>query len=123
VKTAVLRCCGEDIIGIVELAVGLRDRMVGLLGRDSLGGGKAMYLSPCNCIHTFFMRFNLDLIFLDRSQRVVRIVREIRPNRIASGGAGAHSVIEMESGWFLTEKVRVGEQVELIDASTGERQA
>jgi len=121
VKTAILKRDGEDLIEIVELAVGLRDRMVGLLGRRSLGPGRAMHLSPCNCIHTFFMRFNLDLFFLDESQRVVRVVRDVRPNRIVAGGAGARSVLELESGWLPPAALRLWDQVEFCDSLTAER--
>jgi uncharacterized protein len=121
VKTAVLKQGSRELIGIVEIAVALRDRMTGLLGRRSLGRGSAMYLSPCSCIHTFFMKFNLDLVFLDKAHRVVRIVRDVRPNRIVGGGTGARSVLEMESGWFPEETLRAGDQVELCDPSSGGR--
>jgi uncharacterized protein len=115
VKTAVLKKDGRDLIGSVELATTLHDRMVGLLGRTSLGRDRAMYLSPCNSIHTFFMKFDLDLVFLSKSLRVVRVAQRVRPNRMAWGGRGSWSVVEMESGWFDLGALHTGDEIEICD--------
>jgi len=90
------------------IATGIWSRMRGLLGRPGLPDDTAMFLSPCNSIHTVGMRFSLDVIFLDRAQRVVRIVRAVRPNRFAFGGRGASSAIEFEAGAVDLSGVDVG---------------
>ncbi|MDQ6771482.1 MAG: DUF192 domain-containing protein [Candidatus Dormibacteraeota bacterium] len=73
-------------------------RGVGLMGRRDLPAGEAMWIAPCNGIHMFFMRFALDLIFLDRAQRVVRVYSQLRPWRVVPLVRGAHSVVELPAG-------------------------
>ena len=54
-----------------EMADTFFKRLIGLLNRKSLGKGEALILSPANCIHSFFMRFSIDVLFLDKSNKVV----------------------------------------------------
>ena len=115
-KTAVLLKDGVRLVETVEIADDLVGRMVGLLGRSKLGEQRAMYLSPCSSIHTFFMRFPIDLVFLNREMVATRIVRDVRPWRTVFGGAGAVSVLEMESGWFPADAVSIGDTVKLVVA-------
>jgi uncharacterized protein len=72
-------------------------RMRGLLGRSSLPAGEAIILEPAASIHMFFMRFGIDVLFLDSSGAVLKVVRDLRPWRLASA-KGARSVIEMAAG-------------------------
>lgn len=110
-KTAVLLKGDVRLVETVELADNLISRMVGLLGRPALGEQRAMYISPCNSIHTFFMRFPIDLIFLNSEMVVTRFVRAVKPWRMVLGGAGAANVIEIESGWFSPDAIAVGDKV------------
>ena len=112
-KTAVLKKNGVSLIETVELAVDIKSRLIGLLGRSSLGKQRAIYLSPCSSIHTFFMGFTIDLVFLDRAMLVTSIVRDVKPWRIVLGGVGAMSVVEVESGWLPVDVLKVGDMVSL----------
>jgi uncharacterized membrane protein (UPF0127 family) len=105
------RLGGGPTILTVERASSIRARMKGLLGRRALGPGRAMHIIPCSSVHTCFMCFALDLIFLDRANRVVRIRRDVKPWRIVWGGRRAHSVLELEAGWLSEEAAGVGAQV------------
>jgi len=87
--------------------------MRGLLGRSELASGSAVWLARCNSIHTFGMRFALDLIFLGRDWRVCRIVRGVPSGRMVLGGRSAASAIEMQAGWFPEAALRVGDRVTL----------
>ncbi|MEI6166296.1 MAG: DUF192 domain-containing protein [bacterium] len=87
-------------------------RSIGLMGRRGLNPGQGLLLSPCGSIHTCFMCFSIDLIFLDSNGRVVRIVQQVPPWRFVWGGGKAHSVIEVQSGW-LTSPPNIGERVEI----------
>jgi uncharacterized membrane protein (UPF0127 family) len=78
-------------------------RMRGLLGRRGLAQGEGLLLEPAGSIHTFFMRFPIDVVFLDREQRVVRVVPNLRPWRTA-GVRKARAVLELAAG----EAARVG---------------
>ncbi len=72
-------------------------RFIGLLGRGGLAEGAGLHIVPCSSVHMFFMRFALDIIYLDRSLRVVKVVERLKPWRL-SAGRGAHSALELPAG-------------------------
>jgi uncharacterized membrane protein (UPF0127 family) len=72
-------------------------RNVGLLKHDSLERGSGLWIVPCEGIHTFFMKFAIDVIYIDRKNRVRKVVQAIRPWRV-SFCLPAHSVIELPPG-------------------------
>lgn len=112
-KTSALYRGDRLLIGDVESAFSPVARMRGLLGRDRLGRDSALHIRPCACIHTMFMRFDIDIIFLAGDLTVVRIAENISPFRAVAGGRQARSAIELESGWFPWNELRVGDKVEL----------
>jgi len=113
VRTAALSKTGRVLVDHVDVTTRMFERMCGLLGRDGLAPGQAMYIAPCNGIHTIGMRFDLDLIFVGRDLEIVRIVRRVSPGRIVSGGRAARGVIELQAGWFPEDALAVGDRVEL----------
>jgi hypothetical protein len=106
---------GEIVAQHVEIADTRATRRRGLLGRDSLGASSALMLSPCFAVHTAFMRFPIDVVFVDGEGRTVRIVRDLTPWRIA-GAWGAQRVIELAGGELRTRDVRVGDRLYLEPA-------
>jgi uncharacterized protein len=72
-------------------------RMRGLLGRKGLEPGGGMLLTPEPSVHMFFMRFPLDVVFLDRDHKVVGVRHELRPWRVA-GAKGAYATLELPAG-------------------------
>lgn len=84
----------------VLIAASFPERARGLLGRAPLPAGSMMLLTPCNAVHTWFMRYPLDLVFVDRELRVCRVCRHVVPFRMVGGGRGAHAVLEAASGWL-----------------------
>lgn len=96
-------------------AISMRERMIGLLGRDGLEKGTGMLIHSCSSIHTCFMKFDLDLIFLDRSDRVVRVVESVPASRMVFGGFGASKVLEMSTGSVSLKNVQVGSQLQFDD--------
>ena len=103
---------GEALATNVLRAESLRSRMVGLLGRKSLEAGEAMWIEPCSQVHTFFMAFPIDVLFLDRERRVVRVVPDLVPWRVSPWVWGARSVLEFEGG-ALGGKVEEGDRLEI----------
>jgi len=89
----------QQVLGIdAEVAETFAERAKGLIGRRSLDPGRGLLIPRCNAIHTFFMRFPIDAIFLDRHGRVVKTVRNIRPWRLwVWGGFSAVKVLEVLS--------------------------
>ena len=75
-------------------------RSIGLMGKPGLKAGQGLLLSPCGSIHTCFMRFPIDIIFLDSQNRVIKIRQNVVPWRLVRGGWKARSVIEVQSGWL-----------------------
>ncbi len=75
-------------------------RALGLMGRPRLEAGRGLLIPRCRSIHTCFMRFPIDAVFLDDHDRPVKIVRNIKPWSLAWGGWKACSVLEVESGWL-----------------------
>jgi uncharacterized membrane protein (UPF0127 family) len=83
-------------------------RMRGLLGRSGLAEGEGILLRPAGSIHTFFMRFAIDAVFLDRDLVVVGIEPSLGPWRTA-GRRGAKSVVELASGECERRGIKVGD--------------
>ncbi|MBM4378586.1 MAG: DUF192 domain-containing protein [Deltaproteobacteria bacterium] len=79
-------------------AGGFWPRFFGLMGRPGLPAGEALHLVPCNGIHSFFMRFAIDAVFLNRELRVVRCVEAMPPWRATPVFRAAHSVLELPAG-------------------------
>lgn len=74
------------------------ERARGLIGTKDLAADEGMLIEKCNAIHTFFMSFPIDAVFLDASDRVVKVVRGIKPWRpLVWGGWRAKKVLELRS--------------------------
>lgn len=99
-----------------ELAGSGAKRSKGLLGRKGLGHGEGMWIVPCEAIHTFFMRFSIDLVYLDRKLCIKKIKGNVRPWRI-SACLAAHSVIELPAGTIQDTRTECGDTLEILDAT------
>jgi uncharacterized membrane protein (UPF0127 family) len=87
-------------------------RMKGLLGRSELAENEGILIEPCSSIHMFFMRFAIDAVFLDRQRRVLKVVPDLRPWRMA-WRPRARSVLELAAGSCERRAVRPGDQLSL----------
>ena len=99
----------------VEVADSHAKRNKGLLGRDSLGSGEGLWIVPCEAVHTFGMRFPIDLVYIDRKHRVRKVRRAVRPWRL-SACLSAHSVIELPAGSIAASKTSRGDALEFSSA-------
>ena len=102
---------GTVVADQTQVADGVRTRFWGLLGRPSLPEGHGLLLRPSSSIHTAFMRFAIDVVFLDRENRVVRVVPEMKPFRMAVPRHGAHSALELPAGAAAQARVERGDQL------------
>lgn len=98
----------------LEVAGSGPKRSKGLLGRKGLGKGEGLWIIPCEAIHTFFMRFPIDLIYLDRKHRVKK-VRDSVPAWRISGCLSAHSVLELPAGTVRDTRTECGDILELVE--------
>jgi len=88
-------------------------RRKGLLGRDSFEEGSAMVIAPSNAIHTFFMRFPIDVVFVRRNGVVVKVRRNVHPGR-AVVSFRAYAVIELPGGTLTADDARVGDLLTMV---------
>ena len=110
----VVNCRSGALLGArVALAVGIRSRLQGLLGRSELAPGEGLWLEPCASIHMFFMRFAIDVVFVDRQGAVVKPCKQVAPWRLASGGRRAQAALELPVGTIERSDTRVGDRLEL----------
>ena len=103
---------GRVIACRIELAVTRKTRRVGLLGRSSLEPAAALVLAPCCMIHTAFMRFPIDVLFIDRQGVAVRVVHALPPWR-AAGSLRAYAAIEFAAGVLQRHTVNAGDRIHL----------
>ena len=101
----------------LEVAESMKAQSRGLLGRDGLSQGSGLLFTgsvlPLMWMHMFFMRFAIDIVFLDRSNRVLRINHSLKPWRISSAVWGARRALELEAGAAVRSGTVEGDQIEL----------
>jgi len=102
------RTRGSVLASRLEVADSGRKRNKGLLGRDGLGPGEGLWIVPCESVHTFFMRFPIDLVFLDRKNKVRKVKNAVGPWRL-SACLSAHSVIELPAGTVKRTETQPGD--------------
>jgi uncharacterized protein len=73
-------------------------RMRGLLGRKNLAPDGGLLIDPCSSVHMLFMRFPIDVVYLNKADEVVKIAEDLKPWRLSFGGKGAKRVIELPAG-------------------------
>jgi uncharacterized protein len=100
----------------VEVADHGATRRKGLLGRDGLSAGEGLWIVPCESVHTFGMRFPIDLVYLDRNKKVRKVRSGVPPWRL-SACLSAHSVLELASGTIRMTQTRPGDMFEFSPAS------
>ena len=114
---------GRTLAVRVTKADDAASRSKGLLGRESLGADEGMWISqpplawlvPCPTIHTFFMKFPIDVLFLDGGLRVRRVIENMKPWRLSPWVSSAHSILELKGG-TLQGSVRAGDLLEMRPA-------
>jgi uncharacterized membrane protein (UPF0127 family) len=104
----------EALADRVEVAVTRSTRRKGLLGRTDFEPSSALIIAPCFSIHTMFMRFDIDAVFVDDVGRAVKVVREMSPWRIAVDPS-AHAVVEFPAGSLRDREVKVGDRLYLVE--------
>ena len=93
-------------------------RMRGLLGRSGLEPGGGMLIDSAPSVHMFFMRFPIDVVFLDRDWRVVNVRHGLRPWRVA-GARGAVAALELPAGAAAAARVEEGDVLVLDELEGG----
>jgi uncharacterized membrane protein (UPF0127 family) len=116
---------GGELATQLEVAASGPVRRKGLLGRDGLKPGEGLWIVPCESVHTFFMRFPIDLVYLDREHRVKKVRNAVGAWRM-SACFSAHSVLELPAGTIRDTRTQAGDTLEFTPAgqeSSGSRSA
>lgn len=103
---------GAVLAQTIEAAFDSRARRAGLMGRPSFAPGAVLAIAPSNAVHTFRMRFPIDVLFITRQGRVVKRVLGLKPRRIAAS-LRAFAVLEFAAGNPEVLSTTVGDQVGL----------
>jgi hypothetical protein len=97
----------------VQVAVNFFDRLKGLLGRREFRVGEGLLLKPCRAVHSCFMLFPIDVVFLDDQMVVVHIIEGLPPFRLSPVIYEASSVLELPAGVTRLSGTRIGDRLSL----------
>lgn len=103
---------GSVIAEVVEPALDSKSRRTGLLGRDTLADSHALVLAPCGSVHTFGMRFPIDVLFVGADGNVIKIVEELGAWRMA-GSLQACITVELPKGSVQRYQVLMGDRLSI----------
>ena len=116
---------GRVVAGQAWAATAIGERTRGWLGKASAQSGEAMLISPAASIHSFGMRFNFDLAFLDKQGRVLKVCPEVAPGQVAFGPWRAWftwqwlQALELPAGALKVHGIQVGQVLEIKDRHEG----
>ena len=104
---------GRELATNVRVADTLFTRMKGLLGKKELPQGESLWIKPCFSVHTFFMKFPIDVIFLNKTNQVIAAVSNLTPNRMTRLYPQSFSVLELPPGTIVADNIQIGDQLEI----------
>ena len=102
---------GTELASSALAARSFWSRLIGLLGRSRLEAGQGLVLERSSSIHTVFMRFAIDAVYVDRSGRVIKTVSDLRPFRVSGVLRGGHSMIELPAGTIARTGTTAGDEL------------
>ena len=102
---------GTTLGDSIDVADTSGKRSTGLLKHKGLERGTGLWIVPCEGVHTFFMKFAIDVVYIDRKKRVKKVVRAMGPWRL-SACLTAHSVLELPVGVIEDSQTQKGDQLE-----------
>ena len=103
----------QTVAGRIELAHDSATRRRGLLGREGLADDAVMIIAPCSAIHTLFMRFTIDVVFVDREGRVLKLCGHLKPWRAAMA-ITAFAALVLVEGTIDRRDLRKGDQLTIF---------
>jgi len=104
---------GKELATNVRVADNIFTRMKGLLGKKELPQGEALWIKPCFSVHTFFMKFPIDIVFLNKTNQVIASVSNLSPNRMTRLYPQSFSVLELPPGTIAATNTEVGDEIKI----------
>ena len=99
----------QIIVSSLKTATTLTTRIKGLIGQEALLDQEALWIPACPSIHTFFMKFPIDVVFTDRKFQVVSLFEAVPARRFLWGGFKSRNVFEMKVGQILKANIKKGD--------------
>lgn len=99
----------------ILLADTLWSRLIGLMFKKELLEADGLMLDPCRSIHTFFMRYSLDIVFINSKNEIIKIIRDLKPWRMTWIYLNACKTLELPAG-KLPQDVSIGDRLEVVNA-------
>jgi uncharacterized membrane protein (UPF0127 family) len=116
-RTAYNQRTGKPLALKLEVAESAYARSKGLLGRDALAPDSGLWIYPCESVHTFAMRFPIDLVYLDRNNVVKKVRTNVRPGRM-SACLSARSVMELPAGTIDATGTMPGDRITIAQPNS-----
>jgi uncharacterized membrane protein (UPF0127 family) len=110
----VIRESGRQLGDRMDTADTFFRRFRGLMLTNSLPKGAGLHIRPCRSVHSFFMKYSIDVLHLDEFGRIVGMEPRLRPGRIGQTFQGTHSIVELPAGTLEEADVRVGQTADFI---------
>lgn len=106
---------GKILASNLEIADNPFKRLTGLLGRKGLNKGEGLHIIPCGSIHSFFMKFRFDAVFINKKNEVVYLIEDMPAWRVSKICFSGYSVIELPSGTINETETNIGDVLEFED--------
>lgn len=114
VALVINKTAGKVLAERASVALKPRERLRGLIGRESMEAGEALVIPHCRQIHTFGMRFDIDILFLDKDGKVVKAYQAFAPRRLSPFVFRSATVIELPSGVLNRSGTKEGDIVKMV---------
>ena len=99
---------GKVLANNLEIANNSFKRLTGLLGRNGLNKGEGLHIIPCSSIHSFFMKFRFDAVFINKKNEVVYLIKDMPAWRVSKICFSGYSVVELPSGIINETETNIG---------------
>lgn len=104
----------------IEVADTAARRVKGLLGRECLEDGQGLLFKHCSSLHTFFMSFPIDIVFMDGKGRVLKLSPRVKPFKLVAAPLRAHYALELPEGAIARSATRVGDRLVFAEEALDE---
>jgi uncharacterized membrane protein (UPF0127 family) len=105
---------GKELAAHVKVADTFFSRFKGLMLTQSLPTGHSLYIKPCPSIHTFFMNYSIDVLYINENNEIVGTDEQLQPAKLGKRCKGAYSVFELPEGTVRNTGTKVGHFITLL---------
>jgi len=105
----------RTLASVLMVADSFSRSLIGLMGRPGLQAGHGLWIVPCQSVHTLWMRFPIDVVFLDEHRKVIHLVENLKPFRISRHLSKASSVIELPVSAIRTTGTQTGDEIRIAE--------